>query len=100
MATLTQHSNTTYTYHIFIFWYFSTAPIIQPSMVFKQLSMHGFLFTRWLDRWNEAVQQNIQWIKEGKLKYKEDVTVGFENMFQAFVEMLRGGNIGKAIVKV
>lgn len=80
--------------------FYSIAPIIQPSMVPKELKMEGFAFTRWLDRYNESVEQNIQWIKEGKLKYKETVTVGFENAFQAFVDMLQGGNIGKAIVKV
>lgn len=61
--------------------------------------MEGFLVTRWLDRWSEGVQQNIQWVKEGKIKYKETVTHGFENMFKAFTQMLQGENTGKAIVK-
>lgn len=56
--------------------------------------------SRWLNRWHEGIQQNIKWIKDGKLKYNETVTEGFENMFEAFVDMLRGENFGKAIVKV
>lgn len=32
--------------------------------------------------------------------YKETVTEGFENMTKAFIGMLRGENVGKAIVKV
>lgn len=60
--------------------------------------MEGFLVLRWLDRWAEGIQQNIQWIKEGKIKYRETVTNGFENMFKAFTDMLKGENIGKAIV--
>jgi prostaglandin reductase 1 len=31
--------------------------------------------------------------------YRETVTEGFENTTKAFIEMLRGGNVGKAIVK-
>lgn len=62
--------------------------------------MEGFIVSRWLDRWFEGIKQNIQWIKEGKLKYNETITDGFENMFQAFVDMLEGKNFGKAIVKV
>lgn len=42
----------------------------------------------------------MEWIRENKVKYKETVTDGFENMFNAFVDMLQGKNVGKAIVKV
>lgn len=76
------------------------APILQPSIVSKQLRMEGFVVFRWLDRYEEALEQNLKWIKEGKLKYKETVTEGFEHLFDAFVSMLQGGNVGKAIVKV
>lgn len=68
--------------------------------MFKQLKIEGFLFSRWIDRWDEAVQTNLKWIREGKLKYKEKVTEGFDKSFDAFVDMLQGGNIGKAIVKI
>jgi NADPH-dependent curcumin reductase CurA len=36
---------------------------------------------------------------QGKLKYEETVTVGFDSMFDAFVDMLSGKNLGKAVVK-
>ena len=36
---------------------------------------------------------------QGKIKIKETHTEGFENMPQAFIDMLKGGNTGKAIVK-
>ncbi|CAL7951830.1 unnamed protein product [Xylocopa violacea] len=73
--------------------------ILQPMMVFNQLKMEGFLVTRWMDRWTEGIQKNLQWIREGKLKYRETVTEGFNNMFEAFVGVLQGKNVGKAIVK-
>lgn len=61
--------------------------------------MEGFLITRWHDKWAEAIEANIEWIQEGKIKYKETVTEGFENMFKAFLSMLKGENTGKAVVK-
>lgn len=61
--------------------------------------MEGFLVTDWNDRWDEGVQKNLQWIREGKLLYRETITKGFENMFDAFVGMLQGKNIGKALVQ-
>jgi NADPH-dependent curcumin reductase len=36
---------------------------------------------------------------QGKLKYREDVVTGFENMRQAFYGMLSGKYTGKVIVK-
>ncbi|CAH1101134.1 unnamed protein product [Psylliodes chrysocephalus] len=75
--------------------------LIQFPLVFKQLRMEGFNVSRWAgDRYIEGIKQNLQWIKEGKLKCRETVTNGFENMFDAFTEMLKGKNVGKAVVKV
>lgn len=75
-------------------------PAVQPAFVFKQLKMEGFIVSRWLDRWMEGILQMAEWIKEGKIKYHETMTEGFENMPQAFVGMLKGESTGKAIVKV
>ena len=36
---------------------------------------------------------------QGKLKYKETVTEGFDNMFDAFLGLFTGANTGKAVVK-
>ena len=74
--------------------------ILQPNFVAKQLRMEGFAFNRWRDRWREGIDQLHSWIREGKLKYHETVTEGFENMPRAFIEMLRGENWGKAVVHV
>ncbi|XP_043510637.1 prostaglandin reductase 1-like isoform X1 [Frieseomelitta varia] len=73
--------------------------ILQPQFVFNRLKMEGFLISDWYDRWHESVQKNLQWIHEGKLLYRETITKGFENMFDAFVGMLQGKNIGKALVQ-
>jgi len=40
------------------------------------------------------------WVREGKLKYKEDIVEGLENAPQAFIGLLRGANFGKLLVKV
>lgn len=73
--------------------------ILQPQFVFKQLKMEGFLVWRWLDRWMEGITQIQKWIEGGQVKYHETITEGFENMPTAFIEMLRGANTGKAVIK-
>jgi NADPH-dependent curcumin reductase CurA len=40
------------------------------------------------------------WVAEGKVKYREDVREGLENIPLAFAEMLKGGNFGKMLVRV
>jgi NADPH-dependent curcumin reductase len=41
-----------------------------------------------------------QWIRDGRLKYREDVWQGLESAPEAFGAMLRGGNFGKTLVAV
>lgn len=66
----------------------------------NQLTIQGFLVARWYDRWFEGISQMHQWMKEGKLKYHEAITVGFENIFSALIDMLNGKNKGKNLVKI
>ncbi|XP_063151052.1 prostaglandin reductase 1 [Candoia aspera] len=75
-------------------------PYVQLPMIFKQLDMEGFLVTRWEDRKAEGLKTLLTWVQEGKIKYCEHITEGFENMPAAFIGMFKGDNIGKAIVKV
>lgn len=35
---------------------------------------------------------------QGKIQVRETVTQGFDNMPKAFIDMLQGGNTGKAII--
>ena len=39
------------------------------------------------------------WLKEGRIKYIEDVTEGIENAPEAFSRLMQGKNHGKAVVK-
>jgi NADPH-dependent curcumin reductase len=45
-------------------------------------------------------EQMAGWIREGKVKYKEDLWPGLEQAPKAFRAMLEGGNFGKTLVGV
>jgi NADPH-dependent curcumin reductase CurA len=45
-------------------------------------------------------EQMANWIREGKVKYKEDLWPGLEQAPEAFRAMLEGGNFGKTLVGV
>ena len=76
-----------------------TVPAPQGLFVWGQLKMEGFIVHRWATRWLEGINQMLSWISEGKIKIEETYTEGFENMPQAFIDMLNGKNTGKAVVK-
>ena len=41
-----------------------------------------------------------QWLKDGKIKFREDVVDGLENAPQAFIGLLEGKNFGKLVVRL
>ncbi|CAH4028436.1 unnamed protein product [Pieris brassicae] len=73
--------------------------VLQPIIAYKELTLKGFLVYRWADRFENSTNTTLKWVNEGKLKYKEEIYYGFENMVKALNSILRGENIGKAIVK-
>jgi NADPH-dependent curcumin reductase CurA len=66
----------------------------------RRLTLRGFLLRDHADRRDEFNRDIGLWYREGKIHYREDVTVGLDQAPQAFIRLLRGENFGKAIVKV
>ena len=66
----------------------------------RQAKMEGFLVFQFANRHDEGRQRIAQWIREGKLKYREDIVEGIENAPTAFIGMLRGENFGKMLIKI
>ena len=75
-------------------------PRILGYVLVKQLKVEGFIVFRWQNRYQEGIVQMAQWLREGKLKHREEVVDGFENTVKAFIGMLKGDNTGKMLVKV
>ncbi|XP_040593773.1 prostaglandin reductase 1 [Mesocricetus auratus] len=69
-------------------------------VIYQQLRMEGFIVTRWQgDDRQKALTDLMNWVSEGKIQYREHILEGFEKMPAAFMGMLKGENMGKAIVK-
>lgn len=62
--------------------------------------MEGFLVFDYAERYQEGLTQLSEWLRQGKLKYKEDVTAGLENAPRKLIGLLQGENFGKALIKV
>ena len=68
--------------------------------VVKRLTLKGFIVTDHYDRREEALADLKGWVASGKLKVREDVIDGLENLPQALIGLLAGGNVGKRMVRV
>lgn len=66
----------------------------------KRLTMKGFIVGDWFDRMPEFVKEMKVHLAGGGLVMKETVVQGIERAPHAFVDLLRGGNIGKMVVKL
>jgi len=69
-------------------------------LVAKQAKVEGFQVQQFADRFEEGLRQLTQWLREKRIRYREDIIDGLENAPRAFVGMLHGRNIGKQLVKV
>ena len=75
-------------------------PQLMRAVLTKRLRIQGFIVWDFAAQEQEFLREAGAWLKEGKIRYREDVTEGLENAPKAFLTMLRGGNFGKTLVKV
>ena len=71
------------------------------TILTKRLRVQGFIiFADYIDRYSEFAEQMGQWVRQGKVKFLEDIVEGIEQAPQAFIGLLEGKNFGKLIVRV
>ena len=70
------------------------------QLIVKQAKVQGFLVSGYAERFPEALKQLAMWLKQGKLRYREEVAQGIEAAPQAFIGMLQGKNEGKQLVQL
>jgi NADPH-dependent curcumin reductase CurA len=78
----------------------TTGPRMQSVLLINRALMKGFIVHDFSAKFPEATKQLLQWYAEDKLKLKETVVEGFENIPDAFIGLFEGENIGKMVVKI
>ena len=69
-------------------------------VVTKRLRLQGYIITDHGDRFGEFARQATEWVRDGRLQYRETIVEGIENAPSAFLGLLLGQNIGKMLVAV
>lgn len=67
----------------------------------KRLRVQGFIIgDHYADEYQDFAQEMGQWVKEGRVKFFEDVVEGLARAPEAFIGLLEGRNHGKLVVRV
>ncbi|MBT3215588.1 MAG: NADP-dependent oxidoreductase, partial [Deltaproteobacteria bacterium] len=69
-------------------------PLLMRDILVKRLTFRGFIVWDFASQENEALSELANWIKDGKLHYREDIVDGLENAPEAFIGLLEGKNFG------
>jgi NADPH-dependent curcumin reductase len=75
-------------------------PLMMRAILSKRLRIQGFIVYDFAQQTENFLRDVSTWIREGKLKYREDIVDGLENAPRAFIGLLKGANFGKLLIKV
>jgi hypothetical protein len=74
-------------------------PNLGPVLV-NRVTIRGFIVSDHVDRLPDFLGDVGGWLREGRLRYREDVVEGLERAPEAFIGLLRGRNTGKMLVRI
>ncbi len=69
-------------------------------LLINRVKLQGFIVSDYATKSAQATAELAQWVREGKIKYRETIVSGIENAPRAFIGLLKGENIGKQLVKL
>jgi NADPH-dependent curcumin reductase CurA len=75
-------------------------PLVMHDALVKRLTFRGFIVSDFASQFPEFLRDMSGWLREGRVKYKEDVTDGLENAPRELIGLLKGENFGKKIIRV
>jgi len=76
------------------------APRFLHKILYTRATIQGVLARDYSNRMPEMLEEMGKWIQEGKMKYRETIVEGFENLPKALNGLFHGNNTGKMIVKI
>jgi hypothetical protein len=83
--------------------YNATTPMPGPDMfsvLRKRLLLRGFIVSDFMVQRDAFLTEVGEWVRSGRLKYREDIVEGLQQAPAAFLGLLQGKNFGKLLVRV
>ncbi len=84
--------------------YNNTTPVKGPanylSLLVNRARMEGIVVFDYADRYHLAVAEMAGYLKDGRMKSKEDVVVGLDTFPETLLKLFNGENFGKLVLQV
>lgn len=77
-----------------------TGPRLERHLLIKRARMQGFVIFDHMEKWSEAIDQLSDWVRDGRLRYREDILEGIEACPDALAGLYRGDNLGKRVIRL
>jgi NADPH-dependent curcumin reductase CurA len=75
-------------------------PVLMRTILRRRVKIQGFIIYDHGHRHAEFQGNMVRWLKDGKIKYREDLIEGLELAPQGLIGLLGGNNFGKLVVRV
>jgi NADPH-dependent curcumin reductase CurA len=75
-------------------------PLLMSAILVKRLTFRGFIVFDYASQFPVFITEMAAWLREGRIKYREDITDGLENAPRELIRLLKGENFGKKIIRV
>jgi NADPH-dependent curcumin reductase CurA len=75
-------------------------PRVERHLLTKRARMQGFLVFDHVHRFPEALEQLERWVRDGRIRYREDVLDGIEHAPGSIAGLYRGDNLGKRLIRI
>jgi NADPH-dependent curcumin reductase len=75
-------------------------PLLMRTILVRRLLLQGLIVWDWEHMADDFRRDVGQWLREGRITYREDIADGLENAALAFIGLLEGRNFGKQLVRV
>ncbi|HSD40549.1 MAG TPA: NADP-dependent oxidoreductase [Burkholderiales bacterium] len=73
---------------------------VERHLLVKRARMQGFIVFDYQYRYEEAVSRLADWVRAGRLRYREDILDGIEHAPGAIAGLYRGENLGKRLIRL
>jgi NADPH-dependent curcumin reductase CurA len=77
-----------------------SGPRVERHILVKRARMSGFLAFDYQHRYEEAIARLAEWVRDGRIRYREEIVDGIENCPGAIAELYRGENLGKRLIRL
>jgi NADPH-dependent curcumin reductase CurA len=77
-----------------------SGPRVERHLLVKRARMEGFVVFDHMDKYETSIAILADWVRAGKLQYREDILEGIEACPDALAGLYRGENLGKRLIRL